>query len=87
MTKIIISIKKPEVKITDSMAYKAIKGIRMNNTEMGIIPAGEILNIEFKSRNKDSAWDAYHDFRKLYTESITQLDVNTGKKTVNIFSR
>ena len=87
MTRITVRVKFPEVRMTESNLYKAVKGIRMNETEVGVKPAGEFANVEFYSRNKDKAWDAYHDFRKAYTESIIQCDVSTGKKSVTLFNR
>jgi len=87
MTKITISVSKPNVKMTDSDLYKAVRGIRTGAAEIGIIPNPNGVNVEFYSRNKGMAWDAYHDFRKAYTQSIISCDVSTGKNTVRLFNR
>jgi len=87
MTRITIKVAKPVEKMTDSELYQAVRGIRCGIAEVGVIPQADGVNVEFYSRNKDTSWNAYHDFRKAYTQSIRSLDVCTGKNTVRLFDR
>jgi hypothetical protein len=88
MTTITISVNRPAGKITESPLYRATRSIRMNFTELAVLPLDENkMMVEFKSRSKDRVWDAYHDFRQNYHSKIFNLVVKTPKSEKELFSR
>jgi hypothetical protein len=89
MTEILITVARPQGKITESDLYRATRSIRMNSTELAVLPQANPaeMQVQFYSRSKDRAWDAYHDFRKAYSSRIFQLIEKTPKRTRQYFNR
>jgi hypothetical protein len=83
MTEILISVDRPQGKITESELYRATRSIRMNATELAVLPTSDPtkMNVQFYSRSKERAWDAFSDFKNAYHSKIFQIVEKTPKRT------